>query len=329
LPAVYPRSGPETVNGASNLTVSEQPGRSLGLSRASFPGRNGLAGGFGYQAKWAYIFMLPTLLLFVIFTIVPIVAAFLLSFQRWDVLTPPVFIGLQNYQQLLNDALFLTAARNTAFYTAGVVPITILISLVLALLLNRPIGGRGFIRTAIYLPLVTSGVAVASAWTWIYNPDFGVLNAVLGLLGLPAQGWLTDPITALPCLIIIGIWRSTGWATIIFLAGLQGIPGQLYEAATVDGAGRLALFRHITIPMLAPTTFFVLVMSIIGSFQIFDLVYLTTRGGPLNATTVVVQQIYNNGFLYLHMGYASAMAIILFIIIFVLSLLSNWFFRAR
>jgi multiple sugar transport system permease protein len=284
---------------------------------------------FNRQARWAYLFMLPSLLIFSLFTIIPILAAFIISFHRWDVITAPIYIGLQNYLRLSSDALFLTAVRNTTLYTLGVVPTTILISILLALLLNQPIRGRTWFRTAIYLPLVASGVAVASTWAWIYNPNYGILNAILRLLKLPVQGWLSDPVLALPCLITIGVWRSTGWATIIFLAGLQGIPEHLYEAARVDGAGRLALFRYVTVPMLAPTSFFVLVMSIIGSFQIFDLVYMTTGGGPLNATTVIVQQIYNNGFLYLHMGYASAMAFVLFVIIFGLSLLNQWLFRER
>lgn len=275
------------------------------------------------QARWAYVFMLPSLILFLVFVIMPVLVGFYLSFHSWDILTPPKYVGLENYQRLMKDTLFLRAVKNTAFYTLGVVPTTMVIALGMALALNKPIKARGFFRTVTYLPLVTSGAAIANTWSWIYNPEYGVLNAIFRLAGVPTQGWLRDPALALFCIMVIGVWRSVGWATVIFLAGLQSVPDHLYDAAKVDGAGRWRCFRHITLPMLAPTTFFVQVMSVIGSFQIFDLVYITTQGGPLNSTTVMVHQIYINGFLYLRMGYASAMAYVLFLIIFGLSLLSH------
>jgi ABC-type sugar transport system permease subunit len=229
-------------------------------------------------------------------------------------------VGLQHYIELAGDGLFWNAAKNTAIY-ALYVPLTMVCALGVAILLNRRIRGVALLRAIFFLPYITSFVAISIVWQWMYDPNFGIFNWSLGLVGLGPFPWLNSPGTALFALIIMAVWIHIGFQMVIFLAGLQAIPNELYEAAMIDGAGPWRRFRKITLPMLKPTTFFVLVTSIIGSFQVFTFVYVMTEGGPLHATDVIVYHIYQNAWQFLRMGYASAMSWVLFAVIFAITLL--------
>ena len=267
-----------------------------------------------------YLFISPWILGFLIFTLGPIIASLLMSFTNWDVVTPPSWVGAANYKSMMSDELFRKALINTVYYTAFSVPLGMITALSLALLLNQKLKGTYIFRTIYYLPAVTSGVAVALLWRWIFNPEFGVANYILLKFGLPALGWLSDPKWAMPALIIMSIW-GVGNGMLIYLAGLQGIPTELYEAAEIDGAGPRRKFWSITLPLLTPTIFFNMVMSIIGSFQVFTNAYVMTGGGPANATLFYVLYLYRNAFEWFKMGYASALAWVLFIIILIPTLL--------
>jgi multiple sugar transport system permease protein len=248
----------------------------------------------------------------------PVVASLALSTSSWDLIGRPRFIALGNYRALLGDPLFGRVMLNTLYYSAGAVPLVVIVSLGLALALNQPIRGRVLYRTAFFMPVVSSTVAVALVWRWIYAP-FGVLNLITTRLGLPAIGWLTTPAWAMPAVILMSVWQSMGYSMVIFLAGLQGVPQHLYDAAAVDGATGWRRFWHITLPLLSPTTFFVSVMAVITSFQAFGQVYVLTGGGPAYATSTIVFYIYEKAFLSLHMGYASALAWVLFAVILALT----------
>ncbi len=282
------------------------------------------------EAGVALLFLLPNLIGFLVFTARAVIEAFRLSFYRADLLTPEVWVGLNNYQRLLfSDDLFHKVLFNTAYYTLGSVPLAIIVGLLLAVLVNVPLRGITLFRTAYFMPVVSSVVAVSLLWQWLYNSDFGLINEALRALGLRNPPiWLSDPNWAMPALIIMSIWRQAGYNMVLFLAGLQGIPQHLYEAAEIDGANAWHRFWRITLPLLTPTTFFVLVISIIGSFQVFDQALILTNGGPANATNTVVMYIYQQGFQYFRMGYASAIAWILFIIIFALTVV-QWQYQRK
>jgi multiple sugar transport system permease protein len=268
-----------------------------------------------------YLAIAPWLLGLVLFTGGPILASIYFSFTDWNVLTAPRWIGLDNYVQLATvDPIFWTSLYNTAFYTVGHVPLTFLVALLAALLLNQPVPLIPFFRTVYYLPTVTAGVAVSILWLWIFNPEFGLVNYTLGLVGIPGPGWLASKEWAKPALILMSAW-GFGESMVILLAGLQGVPVHLYEAAKIDGASRLQEFRHVTLPMLSPVIFFVLIVSVISSFQVFTNVYVMTKGGPADATLMYVLQMYFKAFSDLKMGYTSAMAWILFAIILIFTLL--------
>jgi len=267
-----------------------------------------------------YMFISPWLIGFVIFTLGPIVVSLLMSFTDWDVITSPAWIGVSNYTKLISDELFVKALSNTLYYTVLSVPLGMLGALLLALLLNQKVKGTYIFRTIYYLPSVTSGVAVALLWRWIFNPEFGIANNILTKLHVPAVGWLSDPKWAMPALIIMSLW-SVGGGMLIYLAGLQGIPRELYEAAEIDGASSMRKFWSVTIPLLTPTIFFNMVMSVIGSFQVFTQAYVMTGGGPGNSTLFYVLYLYRNAFEWFKMGYASALAWVLFIIILIPTLL--------
>jgi ABC-type sugar transport system permease subunit len=273
------------------------------------------------EAVTAWAFVSPSLLLLLIFSAGPLLFAFYLSFHEWNLVEPAKpFVGLRHYAELAGDRLFWNAARNTLIYSLYV-PVTMALALAVALLLNRSVKGITVLRAVFFLPYITSFVAISIVWQWMYDPEFGLFNWALGLVGLGPFPWLNHPSTALLALIIMAVWIHIGFQMIIFLAGLQAIPRELYEAAMVDGAGRWRRFRHITLPLLRPTTFFVLVTSIIGSFQVFTFVYVMTEGGPLHATDVIVYRIYQNAWGFLRMGYASAMSWVLFAVIFAATLL--------
>jgi len=263
---------------------------------------------------WAYFFLSPALLGLVGLTIFPIIASFFLSFTDWDALGAANFVGLRNVIALVNDGIFWRALWNTIYFTAVSVPVGMALSLGLAMALNRAMKGMGFFRTIFLIPVISSTVATALLWGLMMDPYIGLLNYLLQLLHLPKSGWLTDINMAMPAIIGISIWKGLGYNMVLFLAGLQGIQQELYEAARIDGATKIREFFHITLPMLTPTIFFVLVISLISSFQVFDQTWVLTKGGPQNATITLVYYIYQTGFQQLRMGYASAMAYAMFFI---------------
>jgi multiple sugar transport system permease protein len=253
--------------------------------------------------------------------VIPVIAGFVISFTDWDMLSTPEFIGVDNYVELLtDDPLFWLTLKNTLTYSLIVIPGSIVVSLALALALTTKIKGVGIYRTIYFLPYISSTIAISLVWKWIMHPDFGILNGFLGLFGVPKLGWLQDRSMALFSVALVAIWHSAGYNMTIFLAGLKGIPQSYYEAAEIDGASYWQRFRHITVPLLTPTLFFVLIISLIGSFQVFNLVYIMTEGGPGNSTQVYVYYLWENAFSFFRMGYASAMAYILFLIMLVITL---------
>lgn len=282
------------------------------------------------EAIAGYLFLLPNMIGFVIFTALAVVASAVLSFTEWDLLTDPKWVGLDNYVTLItNDPLFHQVLWNTLYFTAVSVPASTIIALGLALLLNTGLRAVPLFRVAYFLPVITATVVVAMIWRWFYNPDFGVLNYVLWKLGVDIPpNWLSDRAWAMPAIIIMAVWKQVGYNMVIFLAGLQAIPVSLYEAASIDGAGRWQKFKSITLPMLTPTTFFVLVITIIGSLQVFDAVLVLTDGGPANSTRTIVYHIWEQGFTFLRMGYAAAVAWVLFFIVFLVTLL-QWKLQGR
>jgi multiple sugar transport system permease protein len=281
------------------------------------------------EARTAYLFLLPNILGFLIFTALAVVASAGIALTDWDLLSPPELVGFKNFVRLLTrDETFFMVLRNTVVFTAVSVVATMVLSLLVALAMNQALRGIVLFRTAYYLPVVTSSVAVAVVWTWFYNPDFGPLNYYLSRLGAPAPPWLGSPEWALPAVIIVAVWKTIGYDMILWLAGLQGIPTHLYEAAAIDGAGRWRRFTAITLPLLTPTTFFVLVISLIHAFQVFDTVQVMTGGGPADASRTMVVFIYDQGFRFLKMGYAAAVAWFLFVFIFLVTL-AQWRLQRR
>jgi len=268
------------------------------------------------------LFLSPTLVVFSVFVLFPVIFSFYLSFQTWNMFSAEhTFVGLDNYGRALATPEFWSVLSNTVVYTLGTIPLNMSLALLVAALLNKRIAGKRWLRTAFFAPVIMSSVAAAVIWRWVYEPNFGLLNWFLGLFGVPAINWLNDPAAAMFALIVMGVWKTFGVNMVLFSAGLQGIPDHYYEAAAIDGAGPWHKFWHITIPLLSPTTFFILVMSVIGSFQVFDTVYVLTSGGPLGSTKVLVFYLYEQAFKFFEMGYASAVAYMLFAIIFVMTLL--------
>ncbi len=302
------------------LTTAPQP-RSLKRPQLS-PSQRREAGIF-------YLTVSPWVIGFILFTFIPMAISLYLSFTQWNVLTAPRWIGLDNYVRMFtNDPDFYQSLKVTFTYTIVSVPLQLAIALGLAVLLNEATRAVGFFRTSFYIPSIVASVASAVLWTWIFNPRFGPLNGLLRSLGLFAPNWFSDPNYALWALIIMSTW-GVGGQMLIFLAGLKGIPRELYEAAEVDGAGRLTRFLRMTIPLLTPTIFFNLIMSMIGTFQTFDSAYVisTTRGGQIGApeksTLFYLLHLYEEGFKFLNMGYASALAWVLFVVILIITILIN------
>jgi ABC-type sugar transport system permease subunit len=273
-----------------------------------------------------YLFILPNLLLFAVFIFGPMLFSFWISFTRWDGLGSPEFTGLRNYNNLLTDDLFLTSIRNTVVYSLGTVLPMLAISLALALMLDSPLRGRTFFRAMIYLPVVISWVAGALVWRLMFIHPDGIINSFLTSFGFQPQLWTSDPVLAMPAIMWMSLWKGLGFYTVIYLAGLQTIPPTIYEAGMIDGANRWQLFWSITLPLLKPTTLFALVIGIINSFEVFVPVYLMTNGGPGYSSMVMVMAIYRAAFQQYQMGYASAMAVILFLAIFGISWLQFKFF---
>jgi multiple sugar transport system permease protein len=285
------------------------------------------AGRLGRDSWWAWLFLAPTILGLAVLSAGPIVASFGISLTDWDLLSQADFVGFDNFAALLSDGRFLIALRNTAFFTLTSVPLGLVLGLALALALDQPIRGIAIIRTAYFLPVVTSTTAIALVWLWIYSPQGGLLNAALGTLGIPPQKWVSDPFWSMPSIVVMSVWQGLGTTVIIFLAGLQGIPQEFYDAAAVDGAGRWARFRHVTLPLLTPTIFFTGILAFIGAFQVFDQVYVLARPGePSRSTITLVYFIYESGFEHFKMGLAAAASWILFLIVAVLTIL---YFRSQ
>ncbi len=273
----------------------------------------------------AYAFLLPATLVLVVFHFFPIIYAFYVSLLRWNLIDPiHPFVGAGNYVQLLQDEKFLTALGNTTYFAFASVAVAIPLALVFAVLLNRKLTGMSWYRTAFFVPYVTSLAAAAMVWHWLYHPDqFGLLNYLIGSVGAPPQRWLLDPGQAMPAMIAVAIWSSLGRDIVILLAGLQSISTEYYEAAQIDGASSLQQFRSITLPLLSPTTYFILIISLIGAFKVFALPLFLTGGGPLNRTLTIVYSVYQQAFQYFRMGYASAQAYALFAVIFAITLLQR------
>jgi ABC-type sugar transport system permease subunit len=270
-----------------------------------------------------YLLITPFYLFFLAFIFVPIVINLLLSFTKFNLRTID-FIGLRNYANLFTDSFFLVSLRNTAIYTSFTLIFTMLLSLLAAVFLNQKIFGKSFFRTCFFLPHVTSMVAVSMVWFWMYEPSHGVVNKALGLFGIQGKLWLYDVNWALPAIIIMSVWKYIGYYMVIYLAGLQSIPGYLYEAATVDGASAVQKFFRITVPMLRPVTFFLFVTGMINNFNVFEQVRILTDGGPMNSTTTVVHQIYIRAFTDFLMGYASSQA---FLVLTIVAFLTLIFFK--
>jgi multiple sugar transport system permease protein len=272
------------------------------------------------QALWCYIFIAPALLGLLLFSLGPMVASFLMSFTSYDLLSTPQWVGAQNYIDLSQDQLFRKSLAVTLIFGLVSVPAILVLALVLAILLNAAIPAKAFFRSAYYLPSVISGVAVATLWKWLFNGEYGLINAALAGIGIDGPAWLTDERWALRALILMSLW-SFGATMLIYLAGLQGVPKELYEAAQVDGASRFRQHLHVTVPMLSSVTLFNLIMGIIGALQVFAEPLVLTKGGPNNATLLLSVYLYNNAFQYLKMGYASAIAWVIFAIILLFTLL--------
>lgn len=269
----------------------------------------------------AYLFLLPTLAGLLLFSLGPVVAGFLISFTNWNILLPPQWVGLDNYRALAIQDLPHKVLRNTLYYTLLNVPLNMALALAAALLLNLRLRWVSFYRAVYFLPVVSSTVAASLIWSWLYSPNFGPINYFLGLIGIDGPAWLGSTTWAMPAVILMSVWKGFGTNMLIFLAGLQGIPQEMHEAAMMDGANRWQRFWRVTWPLLTPTTFFVLVISCIVSFQVFEQVFVMTDGGPAYATTVLGLFIYLNAFRYNNMGYAAAAAYLLFALILVITLM--------
>ena len=272
-------------------------------------------------------FMSPVLLIFSLFLFFPVLFAFFMSFHQWGMIGTPEFIGVENYVRLFKDPLFWISIKNTLIFSLSV-PLKVAIALFIAVLLNQKIRGLGFYRAAFFFPVVLSMVVVGLVWQWMFSPSYGFINYVLEKLGLPLQNMLNDSDQAMIVLIIVSIWKGLGSNLLLFLAGLQAIPSSVYEAAEIDGANSWQKFWHITVQLLKPTTLFVLIITLIGSFKIFDLAYVITGGGPGTSTMVLVHYIYQEAFQRFDMGYASAAAYVFFIILFILTLVQMRVFKS-
>ena len=277
------------------------------------------------EARNGFGFVAPTLIMTLVFVVFPVLFSLYMSFQKWSMLEPPQFVGLSNYTTLINDPEFWQILKNTLYYTLSV-PIGIVTALPIAILLNRPLAGQGIHRTVFFLPMVTSTIVVSQVFTWLYEPTYGLANHILKTIGIAPQMWLDSPKTAMASIILMSVWQNTGYRAILLLAGLQSIPKEFYEAAEVDGANKWHSFWSITLPMLKPTLFYLIITGLIGSFQVFSSIYAMTRGGPLNSTNTIVYAIYQNAFEFFKMGYACSMAYVLFLITFAITAV-QWRYR--
>lgn len=274
------------------------------------------------EACTGYLYLLPSVTILICFWFFPAFYAFLVSLYRWDFMNPvKTFVGLGNYVSLVTSTEFWRVMLNTVYYMVGSIPTAMFLALILALALNEKIKFLAFFRSSIFAPVISCIIAMSAVWLWMYDPINGLLNYFLQLLGVKPMQWLSDTKTAMPALIIMDIWKHTGYDMIIYLAGIQSIPESYYEAAKIDGAGRWERFRYITWPLLAPTTLFILIISVIRRFQVFSMVHTMTGGGPAGATDVIVYYLYETAFQDFRMGYAFSISYILFIVILAATLI--------
>jgi len=278
----------------------------------------------------AYLFILPSLTIFILFILYPIVYSFIMSFYDWNILsTEASYIGLDNYNNMSNDSRFWNALKNTFYFSFGFVPIGIIISLILALFVNRKIKGKNIFRTIYFLPVIAPMSIIAIIWTFLLNPDIGMISYYFSLIGLENTAWLRDPDLAMPAVIMVSIWKEMGFNMVVFLAGLQSIDESYYEAARIDGATKWEQFFYVTLPLLKSTTAFVVIMTVIKSLQVFDQVYVMTGGGPLFSTETLVQYIYKLGFVNFNMGYGSTVAYALFILLLFVTVIQLRYFKGE
>jgi multiple sugar transport system permease protein len=280
---------------------------------------------------WVLFFLLPSLAGLLIFLIIPMLASLVLTFYEWDPLLPThfTFLGFDNYVTLAKDKDFWAALLHTLSFIVGYIPLVMVTGLGVAVLMNQKLTGRTFFRGAFFMPVISAWVAVALMWTWIFNPKFGIINYLLGLIGIIGPAWLYDPHWAMPAIILTSVWKDTGFIMVLFLSSLQSIPQEYYEAAALDGANGWAKFRYITLPLLSPAVLFTRKNSQIKSFQVVDQVWIMTQGGPAGSTSVLVEQIVNNSFRYGRMGYAATLSWVLFLIVFAVTIFQtrmqkNW-----
>lgn len=277
---------------------------------------------------WPLVFIGPALLGLIALTWIPVLVSLGLSFCRWDLLGTPNWVGLENYNTLFHDPLFWKTLGNTLIFVSGSVSLEVTLALGLALLLNRAIRGVGLFRTLFFLPVVTPMVSVALVWGWLYDPQYGGINALLHLVGIHPIAWLFDSHWAMPAIIFLRVWKEVGYTMLLLLAGLQAIPTHLWESAALDGANGTKRFWYVTLPMLSPTLFFVLTVCLINAFQAFDSVYLLTQGGPQHSTQVLVYWVFQNAFQFYKVGPASAMAYVLFVLVLAITVI-QWQLRKR
>ncbi|MEJ1154551.1 sugar ABC transporter permease [Microbacterium sp. Mu-86] len=287
------------------------------------PRKRGLTLAERKKRRAGWLMVTPSVIHIGLWTAIPVLATFYLSFTDYNVFSAPNWIWFDNYIETLSDPVFLKSIWNTVVYTFWTVPVSMAVALVIAVALNQGLKLQKWYRTAFFIPQVTATVAIAMVWLWIFNPQYGLLNAFLELFGLPGQAWLVDPNWALPSVIVVGAWQGIGIKMLIYIAALQNVDESLYEAASVDGASPIRKFFAITVPMLKPATFFVLVISIIGAFQVFDQIYVLTDGGPANATTMMTYEVYRSAFQEFRMGMASAQSVVLFAFLLVMTLISR------
>ena len=295
------------------------------------PARRGRGrAGRAHRERTAWLFMTPSLVILGAFMVWPLLQSAYLSFTQYNRLQPARWVGLRNYITLVQDEQVWNALGNTALYAVVVTPVTVFLALLFAIFLNRPMVGRDFVRTAIFMPFIVSMAIISFAWSFLLDANIGLVTYWLGQVGfVTEQGWLTDPQLAMPAVMIVGVWKSVGFYMVMYLAGLQSIPVELYEAARVDGASAWSRFRHITWPLLANQTMLVSIMAAIATIQVFDQIYVMTRGGPFFSTETLVMLIYRVGFQDLQLGYGSAVSWVLMILVFALSMLQFGYFRKR
>jgi multiple sugar transport system permease protein len=280
------------------------------------------------RSRSAYLYLLPVLIGLIVFTAGPVIASFYLSLTHFEIGASPIFIGADNYRQTLQSDLFWQVAGNTFYYALLYVPLSIAVSLSLALLLETHTRGLTFFRTVYFLPVVTSMVASAIIWTWLYNGDIGLLNYLLSLAGINGPKWLRDPHWALPAIALMSVWKNAGYNMMIFLAGLSNIPRDYHEAARLDGASATSRFRKITMPLISPVLFFVLVVTTIGAFQVFEQTFVMTNGGPGNSTLTLSYYIWQTAFEFFNLGGASALGYLFFLLVLIVTAL-QFFVRRR